>query len=132
MGIIERLIGGAAAAPIEAIGNVLDKVFTSDDEKLDKKVLLAKIAQKPQILQAEINKIEASHRSIFVAGWRPAIGWVCVIGLAFATIVSPVMSWLATKPVPQVPPQLILDLIFALLGLGGLRTIEKLKRRDKP
>ena len=67
---------GALAQPIEAIGNVLDKLFTSDDEKLSRQEALARLAQQPAMAQIEINKIEAAHRSVFVAGWRPFIGWV--------------------------------------------------------
>ena len=73
--------------PIEAVGNVLDALFTSDKERLDKKAVLARIAQQPTLVQGEINKIEAAHKSVFVAGWRPFIGWVC--GLALFTISSP-------------------------------------------
>ena len=63
--------------PVEAVGNVLDALFTSDKERLDKKAVLARIAQQPRLIQGEINKIEAAHKSVFVAGWRPFIGWVC-------------------------------------------------------
>ena len=68
-----------ATGPIEAVGNLLDALFTSDKERLDKKAVLARIAQQPGLVQAEINKIEAAHKSLFVAGWRPFMvgcaGW---------------------------------------------------------
>ena len=63
-----------ATEPIEAVGNVLDALFTSDKERLDKKAVLARIAQQPGLVQLEINKIEAAHKTVFVAGWRPFIG----------------------------------------------------------
>ena len=78
-----KLFGGAVTEPIDALGSAVDKIFTNDEERMQAQAVLDKIAQKPAILQAEINKIEAQHRSLFVAGWLPAIGWVCTIGLAF-------------------------------------------------
>lgn len=59
---------------IEAVGNVLDALFPSDKERLHKKAVLARIAQQPGLVQSEINKIEAVHKSVFAAGWRPFIG----------------------------------------------------------
>ncbi|MGB1464364.1 MAG: hypothetical protein ACPG8C_06230, partial [Parvibaculales bacterium] len=56
----------ALTDPIEAVGNVLDALFTSDKERLDKKAVLARIAQQPSLVQSEINKIEAAHKSVFV------------------------------------------------------------------
>jgi hypothetical protein len=126
-----NLVGGGVAKPIEAVGNVLDKLFTSDEEKLDKKIILERLKQHPAELQVELNKIEASHRTIFVAGWRPFIGWICGIGLGFVIIINPLLGWFATRSTPQVPEKLIFDLIIALLGLGTLRTFEKIKGATK-
>jgi len=83
--------------------------------------VLDKIAQKPTILQAEINKIEAQHRSLFVAGWRPAIGRVCAIGIAFPFILNPLIE-LAAGTGPKIPMDQLMELVVALLGLGTLRT----------
>ncbi|NUO80835.1 hypothetical protein HUU05_12215, partial [candidate division KSB1 bacterium] len=80
MSLLSNIMGGPAVDALTAIGNVFDKLFTSDAERAQAKAVLAKIAQEPAILQAEINKIEAAHRSVFVAGWRPFIGWVCGCG----------------------------------------------------
>ena len=79
--------------PIEAVGNVLDALFTSDKERLDKKAVLARIAQQPTLVQGEINKIEAAHKSVFVAGWRPFIGWVCGLALFYNFIARDLMVW---------------------------------------
>ena len=92
---------------------------------------MERIRQKPHILQAEINKIEASHRSIFVAGWRPAIGWVCAAGLAFPFLVNPVLQWWSGSPGPEMPTEALTSLIIALLGLGSLRTVEKFGGKAK-
>ncbi len=127
MAFLEKLIGGSAAQPIEAIGNVFDKLFTSDEERAQADAVLAKMAQEPHLLQAEINKIEASHRSVFVAGWRPLLGYVCGIGLGFAYVINPIIQWLIGLPGPDLPMDHMSELVMALLGLGGLRTLEKVK-----
>jgi len=137
MSIIGTLFGGAAAGPIEALGTVIDKVFTSDDEREQARAVLAKIAQQPHILQAEINKIEAAHRSVFVAGWRPFIGWVCGSALAYSFIVRDLIAWAMTINAPDtpLPPELAMEnlitVLVSLLGLGGLRTFEKMRGRAK-
>ena len=146
------LAGEGLAQPVEAIGNVLDKLFTSDGEKLDKKAVLTRLAQQPQIAQVELNKIEAQHRTVFVAGWRPFIGWVCGVGLAAYFIPQYVMGafvWVKaclavmetaaitagniTTVLPPYPvePDGLLNLVLALLGLGGMRTFEKFAGRAK-
>ncbi len=131
------LLGKQAAAPIEAVGNVLDALFTSDKERLDKRAMLARIAQQPQMVQAEINKIEASHKSLFVAGWRPFIGWVCGISLLYQFIFRDLLIWVLHALGTQIsdPPPLQIEtlstILYALLGLGGLRTFEKIQGRAK-
>lgn len=128
---ITGLFGKASAQPIEAVGNVLDKLFTSDDERLEKKVILERLAQQPALAQVELNKVEAQHRSLFVAGWRPAIGWVCGIGLANMFLINPWLQWYTGEPGPELPKEVIVELIIALLGLGTLRTFEKFAGRTK-
>jgi hypothetical protein len=131
MGVLDKLLGGAAAQPIEAVGNVLDKLFTSAEEKLDKQALLTKLAQQPHLAQIELNKVEAQHRSTFVAGARPFILWVCGFGLANAFLVNPWIQWVSGAPGPELPLEIMSELVFALLGLGALRTVEKLQGRAK-
>ena len=86
MGILSSLFTGSstAAQPIEAIGNIIDNVFTSDEEKAQGELLKQKLAMKPAMMQAEINKTQAGHRSTFVAGARPFLMWVCGLGFLFA------------------------------------------------
>ena len=128
-----------ATEPIEAVGNVLDALFTSDKERLDKKAVLARIAQQPGLVQLEINKIQATHKTVFVAGWRPFIGWVCGLALFYNFIARDMMVWalaLTTADTPPPPPpplhlDVLTTILYALLGLGGMRTFEKLQGRAK-
>ena len=76
--------------------------------------------------QVELNKIGAAHRSIFVAGARPFLLWVCGVGLAFSFIVNPVIQWTTGDPGPELPTGVMMELVIAMLGLAGLRTAEKM------
>jgi hypothetical protein len=81
--------------------------------------------------QLAINQKEAEHGSIFVAGWRPFIGWVCGFGVAWQFVLSPMITWGVVVSGVELPPIPILDtgplmtLMLGMLGLGGLRTYEK-------
>tara|TARA_B100001248_G_C27049150_1_gene304434 strand:+ start:75 stop:449 length:375 start_codon:yes stop_codon:yes gene_type:complete len=82
-------------------------------------------------LQAEINKVEAQHRSMFVAGWRPFIGWICGIAFAFHYIVMPLLlAYTDMKPI-EFDTNSLFTVLMGMLGLGGLRTYEKLKDKTK-
>lgn len=81
--------------------------------------------------QLAINQKEAEHGSIFVAGWRPFIGWVCGFGVAWQFVLSPIGTWVVVISGVDIPPIPVLDtgplmtLMLGMLGLGGLRTYEK-------
>ena len=98
--------------------------------EMEAKLLEAVTVQAGQ--QAAINQAEAGHSSIFVAGWRPFIGWVCGAGLAWAFVVAPMLAWLlpATGVVATLPAlqmEYLLELVVAMLGLGALRSFEKMR-----
>lgn len=127
--------GEAIAKPIDAIGNTLDKLFTSDDEKAAAEIVLTKLRMQPDILMAEWGKIEAASPSWWVSGWRPGIGWVCVVSLAAyypPRFIAATVLWIMQisntgvwSPPPEVGISDILALVGTLLGMAGLRTIEK-------
>lgn len=125
MGIFKNLVGQGAAAPIDAIGNVIGAVFDGKNEKLSHEEVMTALRQNPQKWQTEITKMEAQHRSVFVAGWRPFIGWVCGVGLANTFLVNPWLQWATGRAGPALPNDVLLELVLGLLGLGILRTVEK-------
>ena len=116
-GILEKIIPDKNAAA-KAQAEIIDKVTD--------------MTAKTDAAQAEINKIEAGSDSLFVSGWRPAVGWLCVAAMAYTYILVPVgmyVGFLIGKPIPK-PPVLdgnLWELTFALLGLSGIRTFEKVK-----
>jgi hypothetical protein len=82
-------------------------------------------------LQAEINKVEAQNRSMFVAGWRPFIGWICGFAFGFHYIVMPLLlAYTDIEPV-EFDTNSLFTVLMGMLGLGGLRTYEKLKDKTK-
>ena len=130
MGILKKLVGGAAN-PLQAVDGIMGKVFEHRQEKLSQDEIMARLAVAPQTAMQEMSKIEAQHRSVFVAGWRPAIGWVCALGLCFVFVANPVIQWVSGSPGPEMPTEAMMTMVFSLLGLGTLRTVEKLSGAAK-
>jgi len=121
---------------ISVVSSVLDKVIPDNNAKEKAKADIEKAlidnAAQINLAQAETNKIEANHRSVFIAGWRPFLGWVCGIGFAWIFVLNPILQWgLALYGINAVLPQLqtdvLMELTIALLGLAGLRSWEKAK-----
>lgn len=82
--------------------------------------------------QTEINAVEAAHENVFVSGWRPALGWTCAFAFGFIYVVGPMITWLSTMagnpiPLPSFNVDALMGLTLGMLGLGGLRTYEKVK-----
>lgn len=115
-------IGDAVAAGIK----VLDKFVADPDAKIKAEAELRNALFALDAKQAEINTAEASNPNVFVSGWRPAIGWIGAGGLAYHFIVRPIFVGLGWTSLPGLDGMLF-ELIFAMLGFGGLRTYEKLK-----
>lgn len=127
MGILSGLFGGGTATAVDAVGNAFDKLFTSDDERAQAQAVLEKLRQKPYIIQAEINKVAASHKSWFVAGGRPALLWVASIGWLMEFVANPIFQVVAGRSF-EMPVDQMVWLTGAVLGIyGTLRTAEKIK-----
>lgn len=128
MGWFSSLFSSGAAEPIKAVGSVLDDLFTSDEEELTLEIVKQRLAQKPALVQAEIMKVQAMHRSTFVAGARPFLMWVCGFGFLFAFVINPILQWLLPDiGTPELPLEAMMELTLAMLGLAAMRTVEKIK-----
>ena len=77
------------------------------------------------LVQAEINKTEAQHPSVFIAGWRPFIGWICGLGIAMEFLARPLVQWFWHEELPILDTTQLIALVIAMLGVAGYRTIEK-------
>ncbi len=134
--LFSKLVGGGVKDAVGAVGSVFDDLFTSEEERAKAQFVLERLRQQPHRLQAEINKIEAAHRTVFVAGWRPFIGWVCGLGFLWAFPGHPLFEWIVALsgsgvPTPAINTDHLMELVLALLGLGGLRTAEKIAGRTR-
>ena len=128
------------AALLPIFGSVIDKVIpdkaAAEKAKLEAQAQLVAAATQGALAQLEVNKVEAAHQSVFVAGWRPAIGWVCAAALAYSYMLVPLVGFtlaLMGKPVPRWP---VLDgnlweLMFGMLGMGALRSWDKAQERKQ-
>ena len=126
--MIQQLIG--------PVTGLLDKFIEDKDQKAKLAHEVATMAQRhAQELakaQLEVNKAEAAHTSMFVAGWRPAVGWCCVLGMAGNFMVIPftnfVLALLAIDVViPLIDLETMMPVLMGMLGLGAMRSYEKTK-----
>ena len=132
LNLLGGLLGGGKGRALATISKVVDELHTSEEEKLDKKILMQRLQQKLAEKQLDVNAKEASHRSVFVAGWRPAIGWCGALALFFAFILSPCIEWYAKfSGMDIVPPAIetgpLLAIVTSMLGVAGMRSFEKAK-----
>lgn len=121
---------------VDGLAKGLDELFTSDEEREAAKLKLATLMQQPHMLQAVANIEGAKHRSVFVAGWRPAIGWVAALGLGYQFLILPFAGLINAylklpAELPQLQAEQLMTLVLSLLGLGGMRTFEKYKGAAK-
>lgn len=117
----------ASSKVLAEVGKAIDSIFTSDEERLTHQETIARLENAPHEVMGKLSIIEAQHRSIFVAGWRPAVGWICAAGIGFAFIVNPLLQRYTQGNAVEVPLDMILELVLAMLGMGALRTVEKVK-----
>ena len=110
-------------------GKLIDKLIPDPAAQDAARLELLKLQQSGELAamtaQTEINKAEASNPSVFVSGWRPAIGWVCALAMGYQYLARPFMT--AFYPALTFPglDDNLWQLMMGMLGLGGLRTFEK-------
>ena len=121
----------------DVIGRFLpeDKEKRAAAEREIEKQLATHLA-KIDLAQLEINKQEAAHRNIFVAGWRPFIGWSCGIAMCYAYIIQPITIFVLAQTgnlvsLPTLDLSEMMPVLLGMLGLGGLRSFEKYKKISK-
>lgn len=124
-------------AALDMGGKLIDRLWPDPTEAARAKLELFKLQQSGELAQITgqmaINQEEAKSASVFVSGWRPAIGWICGAALAYQYIVRPIVSWgviAAGHPLPPMPglDENLWQLLLGMLGLGGLRTFEKVSK----
>lgn len=129
---MSALVNIDAGAVIGALRDGLDRIFPSPEEKARAQAILDQIASHKDDAQTELDKIEAASSSIFVAGWRPFIGWVCGVALAWTFFVAPLFTFAlnacgVTVALPVLDGNPLFSLVVTMLGNAGLRTFEKIR-----
>lgn len=121
--LLDKVLPDPAAAA-DAKLKMLQLAQTGDLADLDASVKLA-------LGQMEVNKAEA-QADLFRGGWRPAVGWVCVLGLFYQFLLQPLLPWLVSAcgghvpALPSIDSGALMVLLTGMLGLGGMRTVERL------
>ena len=117
-------------AGLDLAGQVIGKIWP-DKTQQEREQLAAAVA----LVQGQlaVNAAEASSGSAYAAGWRPTVGYVCVAGLAYTFLAQPLLPWFAAvagvqvPPLPQLDTNVLMTLLLGMLGIGGLRSVEKVK-----
>ena len=131
---------------VQAVGQIADDLITTDKERLDAELELRRLGLEERQVEADlvrgqldVNRAEAASSSLFVAGWRPAIGWIGAAALGYQFLLYPLLVWVwsllqARGVVPgdlQPPPMLDTSALWVvlsgMLGIAGLRSVEKVK-----
>ena len=145
MNFFSALMGGGDV--VKSVGDTLDNLFTSDEERMEAERELMKaqrsfdykerkLIAEQNIAQMEVNKADAKSGSFFQAGWRPAIGWIGALALAYQFIIYPLLVWGLTvfavdiAPPPLISADALYPIITGMLGIAGMRSFDKLKRTD--
>ena len=127
-----------------AAQSLIERFFPDPEKKAAAQLELLKMQQNGELallasetdlakLQIQVNVEEAKSTNWFVAGWRPGIGWVCGAGLAYASLIEPFARFIAkvwfgyTGEFPVISTDLTLQILMGLLGLGAMRSVEKIK-----
>ena len=142
MGIAESLLSFGVKDVAEGIGTLVKDIRSaitgepSPEKIAEINIKLLELENLGMQAQSKINEIEAANTNVFVAGWRPFIGWICGFGLGTKFIFIPIGVWVCslldiTPIVPVIETGELMTLILGMLGLGGLRTFEKFTGSNK-
>jgi hypothetical protein len=124
-------------AIIDSVGKVASDLITTDKERIELELEGKRIDQATDLAQMEVNKTEASNQNLFVAGWRPAIGWVGAAAMAYQFLAYPLLVWSWTwmqaeqivpqdvKPPPMLDTEALWVILSGMLGIAGMRSFEK-------
>ena len=127
---------------ISSVKDLVSEVIVDKDKKNELMVRLQELEDKADerfhqelMGQIEVNKVEAAHSSIFVAGWRPAIGWISAVGLGWQFVLAPFTETIAkffgwVGEMPVVESEALLMLVLGMLGIGAQRSFDKIKAVD--
>lgn len=119
--------------PLQQVLSIVDKFLPDQNvrEKIKLELLQQDFVERQKVFQNDSEQIkllteESQNESLFRTGWRPFVGWICGFGLAIQFILSPILSFVFDAKFPELDMDTLLTLLMGLLGLGYMRTKEKL------
>jgi hypothetical protein len=132
MSWLSRLLGSGTKGIGELAKDIREAIKGKELDPNKKLEIAGKLAE----VQTKINEAEATHRTVFVAGWRPFIGWVCGLGLLYAVFIEPLLRFVFTVngwtiEFPQIDTTITMQVLFGMLGLVGARSYEKKNKLTK-
>jgi hypothetical protein len=122
---------------VESVGKVIGDLHTSDKERMELELEAKRIDQAIDLGQMEVNKVEAANQNLFVAGWRPAIGWIGAGAMFYQFLLYPILVWAwvwlqaegyvpkEVKPPPMLDTDALWVILSGMLGIAGMRSFEK-------
>ena len=137
MGILSNLLGDTGGGLIKGVADAADRFIQTKDEASAIELKKMALNMQSQLQQIDVNKVEAKHSSVFVAGARPATLWICAFALGYHYIIQPFLVFAVHIYDPTIPQPPSIDMstlttiLLGLLGLGGLRTYEKVKKVNR-
>lgn len=147
-GSFKGLLGGVGSLAKDVRTAITGKEAITGEQQLELlrqvnalETLAAQLENQSAAGQIDLNKIDAQSASLFKGGWRPALGWCCVLGLIYTFLLRPLLPWtvqvgamlvdkeIVLPPMPPLDTQELMALVLALLGFGGFRMVERIKGR---
>jgi hypothetical protein len=133
----QKMLASLIPALLPIVGDVLDRFFPNKEEKEKAtREIEAKLTEhlaSIDLAQLEVNKAEAGHKSMFIAGWRPFVGWTCGLALFYTYLIQPIAIFIMGQTgtlvhLPEIDLGTMMPVLLGMLGLGGLRSWEKWKK----
>jgi len=129
--MLGNLLSSGISGVLQGVKGLISEFHMDPAKAAELEIKLLKVQHEMEKAQVEVNMQEAKHPDWRVAGWRPATGWICALGLAYQALIQPLMSWVAILAELPVPPaidtSLLTTVLLGMLGLGGIRAYEKMK-----
>lgn len=134
--ILSEIFAGGITGLLGGVKEIISSVKADPLELLKLEAAVKQAELQAQLLmvqaQTKINEIEAASTDKFVSRWRPACGWIGFIGLAYATLAHPLLTWASLNfgimPPPALDTTILMEVVMGMLGLAGLRTYEKVQK----
>ncbi len=136
-GFLVKLFAGGVRETLDGVGSLATKLRSAitgelpPEQRAKLEVMAIELEARAAEAQQQVNAVEAAHMSVFVAGWRPAVGWICALAFGYHFIAHPLLIWCVAVFLPEMtpPPPLslgeLMPVLLGMLGLGGMRSYEK-------